>query len=79
MNRLHLLLKKKKEVCERNESKMKWFKERIELQNFYKENAPKQIELIRSKQKEIAEYLIELRYKEEISQLPRLVEVGACN
>ena len=47
---------------------MKWFKERIELQNFYKENAPKQIELIRSKQKEIAEYLIELRYKEEINE-----------
>ena len=54
----------KQEIEEKNERKQYFYNEQIELQNFYKENAPMQIRKIREKQKEIAEYLKSLGYIE---------------
>ena len=58
------LTKVKQEIEEKNERKQYFYNKQIELQNFYKENAPTQIRKIREKQKEIAEYLEMLGYTE---------------
>lgn len=49
----------------KNEGYAKYYKERLELQEFYNKNAPKQIDMLRSKQEEISIYLESLGYKED--------------
>lgn len=57
--------REQEKVNKKNEQNLKYYNERIGLQNFYKENAPMQINMIHSKQHEIAKYLVQLGYKED--------------
>lgn len=52
-------------IDERNQYNEKEFYRKIDLQNFYKGKAPEHIKQIRSKQKEIVDYLVGLGYKED--------------
>lgn len=61
----YTLAKVKEENREKNERSLYFYNERIALQNFYKENASAQIEKIRRKQEEIAEYLKSIGYVED--------------
>lgn len=59
------LNREKENIIKKNERNLYFYKERTELQNFYKDNVPAQIEKIRKKQEEIAKYLRELGYTEK--------------
>lgn len=52
-------------VNSKNEYNQKYYNERIDLQNYYIENAPIHITSIRSKQNEIVDYLTRLGYQED--------------
>ena len=52
-------------VNSENEYNQKYYNERIDLQNYYIENAPNHIASIRSKQNEIVDYLTRLGYQED--------------
>lgn len=56
--------REKEKIKKKNNSELKYYNERIALQNFYKENSQKQIERIVKKQKEITGYLETLGYRE---------------
>lgn len=58
------LNREKENIIRKNKRNLHFYKERTELQNFYKENVPAQIEKIRGKQEEIKKYLRGLGYTE---------------
>ena len=59
------LNREREKVNRKNERNLKYYNEHVDLQNFYKENAPMQIDMIHKKQKEIITFLNQIGYKEE--------------
>lgn len=57
--------REREKVNSKNEYNQKYYNERIDLQNYYMENAPNHITLIHSKQNEIVDYLTCLGYQED--------------
>lgn len=54
------------QLNETNDYNLKRYNEQIEQQNYYREHAPKHIEFIKYKQKEISDYLLSIGYKEDL-------------
>lgn len=66
----------RRKVTEKNERSRKFFNEKIEMQNYYKEQAPEHINFMRTKQMEISAYLNSIGYTEEPESAGRCVEWG---
>lgn len=60
------LNREREKVNSKNVHNQSHYDEQVDLQNYYKENAPNHISKIRYKQKEIVNYLTHLGYKEDI-------------
>lgn len=60
------LYREREKVNSKNTRNQNYYDEQVDLQNYYKENAPNHISMIQYKQKEIVNYLTHLGYKEDI-------------